>query len=154
MILHFAYPVYYAIQSKEVKEYQHRLLSESQEELKVLRIPLIDFEKARTGDELSINGEMYDIAAVHYEADIVICTVLRDSKETTLNKNLANHINNTTKKPRSCKQLVFWGPVSCTVAMYTPYTIFQPVKATYSISSSQFILNGHIPNIVQPPEMV
>jgi len=150
-LLHFVYPVYYAARSKEVKNNQREtIMQRMYNEFEIKQLSYADFERYREGDELSIDGEMYDIIHISYSRESVICKVLKDAAETELHKSLARNIN--AKRVRNSKPMVFWCPVADSRTRHISFIYFQPLLPEHSLTAPPFIANVYIDNIIQPPE--
>jgi hypothetical protein len=102
-------------------------------------------------NEIRVKGIMYDIVSMEISGDSIICTVLKDEKETFLIAKLTNLVQSESKS-KTLKRAPLWWPL-CTfhsvAADEPPRFIFGTSFVT--LPENDEILYGHRLLIKRPP---
>lgn len=156
-LLHFAQPIHYSTQVKRIRTEQRRAIRSRNREndgrLLKLSVAIGKFNQLCGGDkeEISLDGNMYDIVSYQKDRDTVHCVVIIDDAEADLHRDFGNSVKS---KHRTAKPIsFFWLYAShntITLALIPAYSPLIPKTP----ETSDKPCCGYPRFISQPPEYI
>lgn len=150
-VFHFAYPLFYTQKVGTIKKEQKAKIADNRAHFENVGLTATFFKHHynKNEKEIEIQGKMYEVITSEQVGDIVYCKLVKDDRETELNKQLVNNLSEKDK--RNINSLLLWSPVFYTPVYTLDYFYFtQNVVINYNDKSS-YTLKGHLYSIIKPP---